>query len=68
MDLFRYAVVVSFVEGRDRGFIVHANNRGEAVEKVLNILRQTSPASSASGFWIASFTISEVLLEEDEIK
>lgn len=63
MDLCRYAVVVSFVEGRDRGFIVHADNRGEAVEKVLNVLRQTS-----SGFWIASFTISEVLLEEDEIK
>lgn len=59
----RYAVIVRYVNGNDRGFLAHAKDRGVALEKVLAEL-----STRGDRFGIASITVSEILLEGDEIK
>ena len=59
---FRYAVIVTFVNGYDRGYIVHARGRSEALRKTLSALDKRGDGHAA-----ASVVISEVLLEVDEL-
>ena len=57
---FRYAVIVTFVNGRDRGYIVQARGRSAAMRKTLSALDKRG-----DGHAVASVAISEVLLEAD---
>ena len=58
----RYAVIVTFVNGYDRGYLIHAHDRLTALRKMLDAL-----AKQGMGHSVASIAVSEVLLDEDEI-
>lgn len=56
----RFAVIVYFTDGGDRGFLAHAKNRGDAIRKVMEAMPE--------GYTVASVSVSEIFLKGDEIR
>lgn len=59
----RYAAIVGFADGRDRGFLVHAKDRCDAIKKVLDAMTERGGSCG-----IASVSVSEILVVGDEIR
>ena len=55
----RYAVIVTFVNGYGRGYLIHAHDRLTALRKTLDAL-----ANRGAGCSVASIAVSEVLLDD----
>ena len=61
--LYKYALDVSFISGRHRGFTVEAYSVPEAIRKLLASMEKRNDAAG-----IHAITCSLILLKEDEIK
>lgn len=64
----KYAVIVTYVNGRHRGFTAVAESSGRAIQKVLETLtKRESTGDVGHEAGIVSVACSEILLDEDEM-